>query len=95
MYIVTSFFLGIISFCCVVSFFIKRYYLLISLLILEGIVLIIMFIFLLQSSDLEIFIIFLILSFGACEASLGLACLVIIVRSYGNDIFKSLRNYKC
>jgi len=95
MYIVASFFLGMVSFCCVVSFLVKRYYLLISLLILEAIVLIIIFIFLLQCCELEIFIIFLILSFGACEASLGLACLVIMVRSYGRDIFKSFRNYKC
>lgn len=32
----------------------------------------------------------LILTLAACEAALGLALLVLIVRSYGNDLIRSL-----
>jgi len=35
-------------------------------------------------------LIVLILTLAACEASLGLALLVLIVRSYGNDLIRSL-----
>uniref|UniRef100_UPI0030DDFCBE NADH dehydrogenase subunit 4L n=1 Tax=Antonbruunia milenae TaxID=3053535 RepID=UPI0030DDFCBE len=36
-----------------------------------------------------------IMSFGACESSLGLACLVAMIRSYGNDRVSSLNLVKC
>lgn len=37
----------------------------------------------------------LILTIGACEASLGLTLLVLISRYYGNDLVKSLNISKC
>lgn len=37
----------------------------------------------------------LILTIGACEASLGLTLLVLISRFYGNDLVKNLRVSKC
>lgn len=37
----------------------------------------------------------LILTFGACEASLGLSLLVLISRSFGTDMLKSLTINKC
>jgi len=62
--------------------------LLISLLILEIIVLRLVFISILYNrficSD-NIITILIILTLGACEASLGLSCLVKISRTYGND----------
>lgn len=36
-----------------------------------------------------------ILTFGACEASLGLRLIVIMSRYYGRDLFKSLSTNKC
>merc|ERR1712156_906624 len=66
---------------------------LICLLGLEGILLSLMFIYLVIRSSVDLFILFCILRFAACEASLGLACLVVIVRSYGSDIFFILLVY--
>lgn len=37
----------------------------------------------------------IILTFGACEASLGLRLIVLISRYYGRDILKSLNSIKC
>jgi NADH:ubiquinone oxidoreductase subunit K len=37
----------------------------------------------------------ILLTFGACEASLGLRLIVIISRFYGRDILKSLTINKC
>jgi NADH-ubiquinone oxidoreductase chain 4L len=37
----------------------------------------------------------ILLTFGACEARLGLRLIVAISRSYGNDILKSLTTVKC
>lgn len=37
----------------------------------------------------------LILSLGACEARLGLACLVKITRTYGRDTISSINAIKC
>nr|YP_001315151.1 NADH dehydrogenase subunit 4L [Perionyx excavatus]ABQ01588.1 NADH dehydrogenase subunit 4L [Perionyx excavatus] len=37
----------------------------------------------------------ILLTFGACEASLGLSLMVTMSRSYGNDMLKSLTSTKC
>nr|YP_009144489.1 NADH dehydrogenase subunit 4L [Amynthas gracilis]AKJ52275.1 NADH dehydrogenase subunit 4L [Amynthas gracilis]BDQ43559.1 NADH dehydrogenase subunit 4L [Amynthas gracilis]BDQ44378.1 NADH dehydrogenase subunit 4L [Amynthas gracilis] len=37
----------------------------------------------------------ILLTFGACEASLGLGLMVSMSRSYGNDMLKSLTITKC
>nr|BDQ44430.1 NADH dehydrogenase subunit 4L [Amynthas corticis] len=37
----------------------------------------------------------ILLTFGACEASLGLSLMVSMSRSYGNDMLKSLTSAKC
>lgn len=37
----------------------------------------------------------ILLTFGACEARIGLGLIVSISRSYGNDILKSLTSSKC
>nr|YP_009244854.1 NADH dehydrogenase subunit 4L [Amynthas carnosus]AMO26939.1 NADH dehydrogenase subunit 4L [Amynthas carnosus]BDQ43858.1 NADH dehydrogenase subunit 4L [Amynthas carnosus] len=37
----------------------------------------------------------ILLTFGACEASLGLSLMVSMSRSYGNDTLKSLTSAKC
>lgn len=66
---------------------------LMCLLLLEAITLraiIIITILILNHSYVETLNIILILSFGACEASLGLSCLIKIIRSHGNDNIKTL-----
>uniref|UniRef100_A0AAT9J411 NADH-ubiquinone oxidoreductase chain 4L n=1 Tax=Haementeria sp. COZEM-ANN-HIR-001/002 TaxID=3157987 RepID=A0AAT9J411_9ANNE len=37
----------------------------------------------------------IMLTLGACEASLGLSILVLMVRMYGNDMIKNLTMNKC
>nr|BDQ44235.1 NADH dehydrogenase subunit 4L [Amynthas glaucus] len=37
----------------------------------------------------------ILLTFGACEASLGLSLMVSMSRSYGSDMLKSLTSTKC
>ena len=95
MYIIGSLLVRLVTFRCIISFISQRRHLLICLLGLEGILLGLMLIYFTFSSPGDLFILFSILRFAACEASLGLSCLVIIVRSYGSDIFSSLRGYKC
>lgn len=73
-----------------ITFVVQRRHLLMCLLALEGLVLTLSLILVLQRSESELFFIFVVVRFGACEARLGLACLVSIMRSYGNDHIKAL-----
>nr|ALQ78875.1 NADH dehydrogenase subunit 4L [Glycera tridactyla] len=73
----------------------QRRHLLMALLALEAVMLTITLIIVLFSSTNELFMTFVVLTLAACEASLGLACLVIITRSLGNDLFKTLSSNKC
>lgn len=82
----------------IVALLSKRYHFLISLLCLEGIILrLVLFIpsmlFIRNLSIPTIRII--ILTLGACEASLGLRIIVNMSRSYGSDIIKSVTTNKC
>lgn len=82
----------LISLTCVI---IQRNHLLIALLALEAIILgLIIIVIIITNSSWLIFII-AILTFGACEARLGLACITAIRRSYGNDHINSLNINKC
>nr|AXJ93399.1 NADH dehydrogenase subunit 4L [Cheilonereis cyclurus] len=74
---------------------IQRQHLLMVLLALESMVLgIILMIITLMNSTWLMFVI-IILTFGACEASLGLACMTAMSRSYGNDHLNSMLSNKC
>lgn len=84
-----------ISISCFFIFVNQRRHLLMCLLALEGVILRLVLMLVLISSSLELFYIFILVRFGACEASLGLACLVCIMRRYGNDHIKGLRGLKC
>ena len=80
------------------TFLIQRQHFLISLFSLEGIILTLVAIipFSLTISNIPVATIsIIILTFGACEASLGLSLIVIISRYYGRDLFKSLSTNKC
>lgn len=79
----------------IIRFVIQRQHLLISLLALEGIVLIFVLLIILYVDLSESYFIFILLTFGACEASLGLACLVSITRIQGNDHISLISILKC
>ena len=76
-------------------FIIQRQHVLMCLIALEGVILTLSLMYIVQGCEVELFILFILLTFGACEASLGLACLVCIIRSYGRDIFSILKTLKC
>ena len=95
MFLLGSFSISLIVFSSLINFIKQRYNLLISLIALEGVILTLGLIFIIQSSSIELFILFILFTFGACEARLGLACLVLIIRSFGNDNFYMLRRLKC
>jgi len=78
---------------CIISailgFIINDKHLLISLLFIERIILALVILIplsIITTSSQSIFIRIVLLSFGACEASLGLALIVIISRTYGSDL---------
>nr|ALQ78784.1 NADH dehydrogenase subunit 4L [Glycera dibranchiata] len=79
----------------IVTMIIQRRHLLSALLALEAVMLTITLIIVIFSSTNELFMSFVLLTVAACEASLGLACLVIITRSFGNDLFKTFSSNKC
>lgn len=84
-------------FSAIVSLVLQRKHLLNALLRLEIIVLglyaIIVATFL--GEDINLFLTFVILTFGACEASVGLALLVALIRNHGNDFVSSISIHKC
>lgn len=88
----------ICSLLAITGLIINRKHLLIALLYLEAfilrLVILIPFSISVFSSQ-SIFISIVLLSVGACEASLGLALIVIISRTYGSDLIKSIRINKC
>jgi len=85
-------------FSTTIAFIYQNEHLLISLLCLEGIILtLVLFIPISMFSSQIIIpsIRIIILTFGACEASLGLSLIVFMSRSYGSDIIKSITINKC
>jgi len=80
--------LSMIVVVCLLMFIIQRNHLLVSLIALESIILILVFgIIINRGVGLEVIIMHILLCFAACEASLGLACLISIVRFLGSDSF--------
>jgi NADH:ubiquinone oxidoreductase subunit K len=77
-----------------ISLSIQRQHILIILLILEAIILTLALMILLHYPS-EIYSLIILISIGACEARLGLRCLVSITRSYGNDYISSLNKNIC
>nr|YP_004123326.1 NADH dehydrogenase subunit 4L [Paranemertes cf. peregrina SCS-2010]ADD62159.1 NADH dehydrogenase subunit 4L [Paranemertes cf. peregrina SCS-2010] len=91
------FFLGMISiFISMFIFIIQRFHFLMSLLCLEFMVLGLFFCSLsVYSWKGESFLVFILLSFAACEAALGLGLLVSLIRSHGSDFLKVVSLYEC
>lgn len=91
-------FIFLIPVVAIFNLILNQYHFLMTLLSLECITLsLVLFVpaslSLIESSNISLRI--LILTLGACEASLGLRLIVIISRSYGTDILKSLTINKC
>nr|UZT27125.1 NADH dehydrogenase subunit 4L [Sternaspis buzhinskajae] len=74
---------------------IQRKHFLMVLLTLEAVVLLFSLSIPLILSTPNLFMVLIILSLGACEASLGLALLVLMTRSYASDLIKALSINKC
>nr|QVX31166.1 NADH dehydrogenase subunit 4L [Drieschia cf. elegans BG-2021] len=77
---------------------IQRTHILMTLLALEAMILNLMLLALTvnsSSSFSDLFLAMIILTFGACEAALGLACLVKMTRSFGNDSISSSSLSSC
>nr|YP_009057604.1 NADH dehydrogenase subunit 4L [Nemertopsis tetraclitophila]AGZ63902.1 NADH dehydrogenase subunit 4L [Nemertopsis tetraclitophila] len=96
-YFFSVFYMGVFSILVgMFIFVVQRYHFMMSLLCLEFMVL---GLFLMTISifffNKESYMVFLLLSFAACEASLGLGLLVSMVRSHGSDFFNIMTVYEC
>jgi len=81
-----------------VCFLCQRRHVLIILLSLEAVILSLALLVCLSGSSffsMDLFYCLVVLTFGACEASVALAVLVIVTRSFGRDMLFSLRLRKC
>lgn len=90
--------LGLIMIACsLLTLVLQRQHLLNALLSLEIIVLRLFVLILstILTNRINFFLTFIILTFGACEASVGLALLVALIRSHGNDYISNISTHKC
>nr|AVW86057.1 NADH dehydrogenase subunit 4L [Branchinotogluma japonicus] len=72
----------------IISMIAQRRHLLMTLLSLEAMILNLMIFIMIMSnmtSNMNLFLAMILLTFGTCEAALGLACLVKMARTFGND----------
>ncbi len=96
--LIPSAFLPFCVIAALISIVSQRSHLLITLLALEAIILNLILLIIIASnlaSHINLFLAIIILTFGACEATLGLACLVKIARTFGNDQIASLSINSC
>nr|YP_009755019.1 NADH dehydrogenase subunit 4L [Lepidozona coreanica]QIP53385.1 NADH dehydrogenase subunit 4l [Lepidozona coreanica] len=86
-----------VSLASIMSFCLQRKHLLNSLLSLEMVLLSVFLIMVSMANEWsnEGLMVFILLTLAACEASLGLSLLVILIRSHGNDYVMSLSTHKC
>nr|ASM82822.1 NADH dehydrogenase subunit 4L [Cerapanorpa obtusa] len=94
MYILMSIFMFVSG---VIVFSSKRKHLLVTLLSLEFIVLSLFFIMFMYLNfyDYETYFSMMFLVFSVCEGALGLAILVSMIRTHGNDFFQSFSILQC
>lgn len=93
-----QFYLLLMIFASIITFLLQRKHLLISLLSLEVLVLTLSILVMLnlgQSPSYRPYLLFVLLTFGACEARLGLSLLVTMTRSFGSDTINLLTISKC
>nr|YP_010865977.1 NADH dehydrogenase subunit 4L [Cerapanorpa dubia]WGT92262.1 NADH dehydrogenase subunit 4L [Cerapanorpa dubia] len=94
MYVLMSIFMFVSG---VIVFSSKRKHLLVTLLSLEFIVLSLFFIMFMYLNfyDYETYFSMMFLVFSVCEGALGLAILVSMIRTHGNDFFQSFSILQC
>nr|YP_009093686.1 NADH dehydrogenase subunit 4L [Mictyris longicarpus]CEG06223.1 NADH dehydrogenase subunit 4L [Mictyris longicarpus] len=87
----------VMVFCGLWSFIYYHKHLLNSLLSLEFMMLGIFWLLSLQMSNVgsEVYLSLFFLALAVCEGALGLSLMVLIVRSHGNDQFKSFNVLQC
>nr|YP_010146834.1 NADH dehydrogenase subunit 4L [Yininemertes pratensis]QQP01063.1 NADH dehydrogenase subunit 4L [Yininemertes pratensis] len=80
-----------------VGLFLERGHLLMVLLLLEAVMLglFLFLLFGLGESVSNLYLCLVLISFGACEAAVGLSLLVSLVRTHGNDFVSTLTIYEC
>nr|QVX31179.1 NADH dehydrogenase subunit 4L [Gesiella jameensis] len=87
--------LSLLPFCVfitIMTFMIQQKHLLMMLLLLEMMILnliILSTLSFMMNSNMDLFMILIMLTFGACEAGIGLACMVKMSRMFGNDNINS------
>nr|AVW86083.1 NADH dehydrogenase subunit 4L [Branchipolynoe sp. YZ-2018] len=82
----------------ITTMIIQRSHLLMALLALEAMILNLMILIMTLSnmtSNMNLFLSMILLTFGTCEAALGLACLVKMSRAFGNDHISSSSLNSC
>nr|AVW86234.1 NADH dehydrogenase subunit 4L [Pholoe pallida] len=82
----------------ILTMILQRKHVLMALLAFEAMILSLTYMLLISTQPLngnELFLSLILLSFGACEASLGLAVLVAMTRSTGSDRISSSSLSKC
>nr|YP_009051402.1 NADH dehydrogenase subunit 4L [Tetrastemma olgarum]AIH00390.1 NADH dehydrogenase subunit 4L [Tetrastemma olgarum] len=91
------FFVGI--FTVLISMFVfvfQRFHYLMSLLCLEMMILgLFLLVLSVYSFKNEGFLVFVLLTFAACEAAVGLGLLISLIRSHGSDFFRLISVYEC
>lgn len=90
--------ISLITIIALFNFVLQRKHILIALLSLEASILRLALLITLSyasSAFSELFICLVILTLGACEARVALALLVLISRSFGSDMIKSISINKC
>nr|UYK52075.1 NADH dehydrogenase subunit 4L [Palaeocimbex sp. CSCS-Hym-MC0161] len=82
----------LIFFMGMLSFSMKRYYLLMILLSLEFIVMLLYFLMIMYLNfyGMELYFSMIFLTFSVCESVLGLSILILMIRFNGNDYFQTL-----
>nr|YP_009192637.1 NADH dehydrogenase subunit 4L [Coptotermes testaceus]ALP29883.1 NADH dehydrogenase subunit 4L [Coptotermes testaceus]AMX22831.1 NADH dehydrogenase subunit 4L [Coptotermes testaceus]AMX22844.1 NADH dehydrogenase subunit 4L [Coptotermes testaceus]AMX22857.1 NADH dehydrogenase subunit 4L [Coptotermes testaceus]URH16745.1 NADH dehydrogenase subunit 4L [Coptotermes testaceus] len=90
-------YLFVLYFCGIWTFSSGRKHLLVTLLSLEFVVLVLYLsvYFYLCGFNYSLFFVVYFLIFSVCEGSLGLSILVSMIRSHGNDYFRSYSVLQC
>uniref|UniRef100_A0AAU6QGQ9 NADH-ubiquinone oxidoreductase chain 4L n=1 Tax=Prionospio plumosa TaxID=3050096 RepID=A0AAU6QGQ9_9ANNE len=92
------FVLSLLPLLAILAFISQRRHVLMCLLSLEAALLSLAFMAVFMSTSLSLnnfFFCVVILSFGACEAAVALAVLVVITRTFGSDSINAINLSKC
>lgn len=95
--LISVYFGVLVVFVSIVTLRVQRTHFLIALLCLEAIMLGLFYFLakLLFMGSLEIYLSFVLLTFRACEACVGLALLVSLARIFGKDYLRIISLHKC